>query len=129
MIWDVIVILAAVVAIFMSGFWFRGNNKVLLALMLGLGLALLIIVGNDLITKTKFDGYTSATPEPAVYSVISVHELSEEEILVGVHLDDSSYKRVFQLKKEWFLDEDIPPAPEHFIVSKGDEGQLILVLR
>ncbi len=129
MIWDVIVILVAVVAIFMSGLWFRGNNKVLLGLMFGLGLVLLIIVGNDLITKTKFDGYTSVTPEPTVYNVVFTHELGEDGILVGVHLDSSSYKRVFQLKKEWFLDEDIPPAPKHFVVSEGDEGQLILLLR
>lgn len=129
MVWYVIYTLVVVVVIFMSGLLYEKGYQRFASGFLILGFVMLFIVGNELIAKTMFDGYTSSTPEPAVYNVVFVHKLSEEEILVGVHLGSSSYKRVFQLKKEWFLVEDFPPAPKYLVVSEGDEEQLILLLR
>jgi len=128
--WYVIFLIIAVGALFASGWLSRSEKyKGAVGALLGIGLAILYIVGTEAIREARFDGHTSTTPEPAVYNVIFIHELSEDEILVGVHLDDSSYKRVFQLKREWSLDKNIPPAPEHLIVSEGDEEQLVIVLR
>ncbi len=129
MTWYVIFTLIAVVVIFMSGLLYEKGYQRFASGFLILGFVMLFIVGMETIRKSRFDGYTSITPEPDVYNVIFTHELSEDEILVGVHLDDSSYKRVFQLKKEWILDKNIPPASEYLVVSEGDEEQLILLLR
>jgi hypothetical protein len=129
MAWYVIFTLIAVVVIFMSGLLYEKGYQRFAAGALTLGFVIVLIAGMETIRKTRFDGYTSTTPEPAVYNVIFAHELSKDEILVGVHVVDSSYKRVFQLKKEWLLNKNIPFTPEHLVVSEGDEEQLVVLLR
>lgn len=129
MVWYVIFTLIAVIAIFVSGLLYEKGNQGWAAVILILSSVIVFSAEIETLRKTRFDGYTSITPEPAVYNVIFTHELGEDEILVGVHPSDSSYRRVFQLEKDWFLDKNIPSTPKHLIVSEGDEEQLVLVLR
>ena len=127
MVWYVIFSLAAVMVVFMSGFLYRKGDRRFAAGIFILSSVVIINAGAKTIREAKFGGYASTTPEPAIYNVIFIHELGEDEILVAVHIDSSSYKRVFQLKKEWLLDKNIPFAPEHLVVLEGDEEQLVVL--
>ena len=130
MTWGIVAISVAVGMFVASGSLISNRKwRFIAVLPLVTGAALLTLGNDGIVAEAKFDGYTSITPEPAIYNVMFIHELSKDEILVAVHIDSSSYKRVFQLKKEWILDKSIPPAPEYLTVSEGDEGQLILLLR